>query len=181
MQRTYIIIFIYNNNTSLFLSSRFSLMAALQYLIFLFFFFFFFFLLLQNATSVSPLPLSRRPIHSNFAKHPRRIPMVFPVNRSSCDLFSGEWVRDETYPLYNAEECGGGMIDPGFDCQTYGRPDSDYLKFRWKPFNCDVPRSVKTHSLATSLDQYIDLVKLIGYNLTLIHLLLRNIDIDVII
>ncbi|KAL0667330.1 hypothetical protein Bca4012_030034 [Brassica carinata] len=114
-------------------------MSALQCLTFLFLF-----LLLQNATSASPLPLRRRPVHnnsthSNFAKHPRRR-VVFPVNRSSCDLFAGEWVRDATYPLYRVEECGRGMIDPGFDCQTYGRPDSDYLKFRWKPFNCDVPR-----------------------------------------
>nr|VDD14142.1 unnamed protein product [Brassica rapa] len=113
-------------------------MSALQCLTFLFLF-----LLLQVATPASPLPLDRRrrvldnSNHSNFAKHPRRV--VFPVNRGSCDLFAGEWVRDETYPLYRAEECGGGMIDPGFDCQTYGRPDSDYLKFRWKPFNCDVP------------------------------------------
>ncbi|KAG2308586.1 hypothetical protein Bca52824_028334 [Brassica carinata] len=113
-------------------------MSALQCLTFLFLF-----LLLQVPTPASTLPLGRRrPIldnsnHSNFAKHPRRV--VFPVNRGSCDLFSGEWVRDEAYPLYRAEECGGGMIDRGFDCQTYGRPDSDYLKFRWKPFNCDVP------------------------------------------
>ncbi|KAJ4891292.1 Protein trichome birefringence-like 45 [Raphanus sativus] len=121
-------------------------MSALQCLTFLFLFLF----LLQDATSASPLPLRRRPVHnnsthSNFAKHPRRR-VVFPVNRSSCDLFAGEWVRDETYPLYRTEECGKGMIDPGFDCQTYGRPDSDYLKFRWKPFNCDVPRLTKlTH------------------------------------
>ncbi|KAF3578780.1 hypothetical protein DY000_02034764 [Brassica cretica] len=117
-------------------------MSALQCLTFLFLF-----LLLQVATPASPLPLGRRrPVldnsnHSNFAKHPRRA--VFPVNRGSCDLFAGEWVRDETYPLYRAEECGGRMIDRGFDCQTYGRPDSDYLKFRWKPFNCDVPRLTK--------------------------------------
>uniref|UniRef100_A0A1J3DUD9 Protein trichome birefringence-like 45 n=1 Tax=Noccaea caerulescens TaxID=107243 RepID=A0A1J3DUD9_NOCCA len=112
-------------------------MSAVQCLTFLFLS-----LLLQMATSATPLPLLRRPVHNhgNFAKHPRRNPVVLPVNQSRCDLFAGEWVRDETYPLYNVEECGGGMIDPGFDCQTYGRPDSDYLKFRWKPFNCDVPR-----------------------------------------
>ncbi|CAN7061108.1 unnamed protein product [Brassica rapa subsp. trilocularis] len=128
----------YNNNISSLHSLQASLMSALQCLTFLFLF-----LLLQVATPASPLPLDRRrrvldnSNHSNFAKHPRRV--VFPVNRGSCDLFAGEWVRDETYPLYRAEECGGGMIDPGFDCQTYGRFDSDYLKFRWKPFNCDVP------------------------------------------
>lgn len=118
-------------------------MSAVQCLTFLFLS-----LLLQMATSATPLPLLRRPVHNhgNFAKHPRRNPVVLPVNQSRCDLFAGEWVRDETYPLYNVEECGGGMIDPGFDCQTYGRPDSDYLKFRWKPFNCDVPRLYKlTH------------------------------------
>lgn len=147
-------------------------MAAVQCLTFLFLF------LLQNATSASPLPLFRRPNqsnHSNFAKHPRRNPVVLPVNHSSCNLFAGEWVRDETYPLYRAKECGGGIIDPGFDCQTYGRPDSDYLKFRWKPFNCNVPRLYKlTVTISTLLDRYIDLVKLFWSLFTLIILFFRK-------
>ncbi|GJX34700.1 protein PMR5 [Tanacetum coccineum] len=50
----------------------------------------------------------------------------------------GSWVHDETYPIYQASSCP--LIDPEFNCQMYGRPDSDYLKYRWKPANCELPR-----------------------------------------
>lgn len=68
--------------------------------------------------------------------HDRR-PMV-QANQSSCSLFEGSWVRDDSYPLYRYSECP--FIDPEFNCQMYGRPDSGYLKYRWKPLNCNLPR-----------------------------------------
>ncbi|KAK6163191.1 hypothetical protein DH2020_000055 [Rehmannia glutinosa] len=58
-------------------------------------------------------------------------------NQSSCALFMGSWVRDETYPEY---QYSCPMIDPQFNCQMYGRPDTDYLKYRWQPVNCQIPR-----------------------------------------
>ncbi|XP_010521954.1 PREDICTED: protein trichome birefringence-like 45 [Tarenaya hassleriana] len=95
--------------------------------------------LLQLATSALSLPLlphhNNITRHSHFAKNHR----PRPQNRSGCSLFEGAWVRDETYPLYRPSDCGG-VIDREFDCQTYGRPDSDYLKFRWQPFSCRIPR-----------------------------------------
>ncbi|XP_075514567.1 protein PMR5-like [Primulina tabacum] len=62
---------------------------------------------------------------------------VLQANVSSCDLFSGSWVRDESYPVYQSS-CP--IIDPEFNCQMYGRPDTDYLKYRWQPSNCQIPR-----------------------------------------
>lgn len=62
---------------------------------------------------------------------------MLQANQSSCSLFVGSWVRDDTYPLYSSS-CP--IIDPEFNCQAYGRPDTDYLKYRWKPVNCDPPR-----------------------------------------
>lgn len=50
----------------------------------------------------------------------------------------GTWVRDESYPVYQSSACP--IIDPEFNCQMYGRPDSDYLKYRWQPANCVLPR-----------------------------------------
>uniref|UniRef100_A0A0E0KCE1 Uncharacterized protein n=1 Tax=Oryza punctata TaxID=4537 RepID=A0A0E0KCE1_ORYPU len=58
----------------------------------------------------------------------------------SCDVFSGSWVRDDggggaaAYTGYNCP-----VIDAEFNCQLYGRPDSDYLRYRWKPAGCELP------------------------------------------
>ncbi|XP_027077960.1 protein trichome berefringence-like 7 [Coffea arabica] len=57
---------------------------------------------------------------------------------NSCDVFDGNWVLDYRYPLYNASECP--FVEQGFNCLENGRMDKEYLKWRWKPKNCDIPR-----------------------------------------
>ncbi|PIA40888.1 hypothetical protein AQUCO_02400150v1 [Aquilegia coerulea] len=57
---------------------------------------------------------------------------------SNCDLYSGKWVKDEQYPLYQPSTCP--YVDEAFSCQGNGRPDSEYLKWRWKPDGCELPR-----------------------------------------
>ncbi|KAK9096387.1 hypothetical protein Sjap_021884 [Stephania japonica] len=60
-----------------------------------------------------------------------------PVDEK-CDLFDGHWVPDSSYPLYNASECP--FAERGFNCLANGRKDRDYLKWRWKPKNCELPK-----------------------------------------
>ncbi|CAN4106503.1 unnamed protein product [Withania somnifera] len=56
----------------------------------------------------------------------------------SCHLFEGSWVKDDNYPIYKPGSCP--YVDEAFDCQTNGRPDSQYLHWRWKPHGCHLPR-----------------------------------------
>lgn len=59
---------------------------------------------------------------------------------TSCDIFDGNWVLDDSnsYPLYKPGSCP--FIDDSFNCFKNGRPDSDYLRLRWKPHGCHIPR-----------------------------------------
>lgn len=63
----------------------------------------------------------------------------------TCDVFDGNWVPDDGYPLYNAFECP--FVEQGFNCLANGRVDEDYLKWRWKPKNCNIPRVNVQHVL----------------------------------
>ncbi|KAJ8755710.1 hypothetical protein K2173_022709 [Erythroxylum novogranatense] len=60
------------------------------------------------------------------------------ASNEKCDFFTGTWVVDGSYPLYNASACP--FIEREFSCQMNGRPDSAYTKYRWKPLRCDLQR-----------------------------------------
>lgn len=55
-----------------------------------------------------------------------------------CDVFDGDWVWDESYPLYQSNGCP--FLDEGFRCSENGRPDLFYTKWRWQPRYCNLPR-----------------------------------------
>ncbi|KAG5243813.1 protein trichome birefringence [Salix suchowensis] len=59
-------------------------------------------------------------------------------NLANCDFFDGEWVKDDSYPLYKPGSCS--LVDEQFNCIHNGRPDKGYQKYKWKPKGCTLPR-----------------------------------------
>ncbi|KAL5723470.1 hypothetical protein ACHQM5_006868 [Ranunculus cassubicifolius] len=58
------------------------------------------------------------------------------VNKK-CDLFKGEWVPNPDAPYYTNETCS--VIFDHQNCMKFGRPDMDFIKWRWKPDDCELP------------------------------------------
>ncbi|XP_048602998.1 protein trichome birefringence-like [Brassica napus] len=56
----------------------------------------------------------------------------------NCEFFDGEWIKDDTYPLYEPGSCK--IVDEQFNCISNGRPDKDFQKLKWKPKTCTLPR-----------------------------------------
>jgi len=73
-------------------------------------------------------------VHLNFSHS-----MLNKRVARKCDLFSGTWVRDASYPLYPAGQCPY-LMEGRVNCRKNGRPDSDYEKWRWQPNGCSIPR-----------------------------------------
>ncbi|KAL8167618.1 hypothetical protein V2J09_009117 [Rumex salicifolius] len=62
-----------------------------------------------------------------------------PFNGGKCNIFRGRWVHEKhSLPSYNYTSCP--FIRPQFDCQRNGRPDSEFLRFRWQPHECSLPK-----------------------------------------
>ncbi|KAL4560261.1 hypothetical protein LXL04_032411 [Taraxacum kok-saghyz] len=59
-------------------------------------------------------------------------------NLLNCNMFDGNWVRDESYPLYKPGSCS--LIDEQFNCFANGRPDKGFQMLKWKPNACTLPR-----------------------------------------
>ncbi|EPS67152.1 hypothetical protein M569_07623, partial [Genlisea aurea] len=59
------------------------------------------------------------------------------LDRDQCDLFSGEWVPNPEGPYYTNETCNA--IQEHQNCLKFGRPDEGFLKWQWKPDECELP------------------------------------------
>ncbi|XP_023642718.1 protein trichome birefringence-like 20 [Capsella rubella] len=57
--------------------------------------------------------------------------------KRECDIFSGEWIPNPEAPYYTNTTCRA--IHEHQNCIKYGRPDLGFMKWRWKPKECDLP------------------------------------------
>ncbi|KAF3794426.1 trichome birefringence-like 33 protein [Nymphaea thermarum] len=77
-----------------------------------------------------------------------RVPFSIGKTEDGCNLFAGNWVKDEAFhPNYQEHECP--YIQPQLTCKEHGRPDSDYQHWRWQPHGCSLPRFNATLMLET--------------------------------
>lgn len=56
---------------------------------------------------------------------------------TTCDLFSGEWVPNPGGPYYTNTTCQ--TIQEHQNCMKFGRPDTEFMKWRWRPDDCELP------------------------------------------
>ncbi|MCO5611947.1 hypothetical protein L7F22_066207 [Adiantum nelumboides] len=54
-----------------------------------------------------------------------------------CNIWKGKWIRHRTPPAYTNITCK--FIQGHQDCLKNGRPDLQYLHWRWKPHDCELP------------------------------------------
>lgn len=81
-----------------------------------------------------PAPLSKNPAHLAARYHADDIKIT--DDQEHCDVFTGEWVPNPDAPYYTNRTCWA--IHEHQNCMKYGRPDTDFLKWKWKPDGCEM-------------------------------------------
>ncbi|KAK8694470.1 hypothetical protein V6N13_072021 [Hibiscus sabdariffa] len=95
-------------------------------------------------------PLLGYPLYLLKASSPKPSPVTAYDSRESelrssirlsegedCDIFSGEWVPNHNAPYYTNTTCWA--IHEHQNCMKYGRPDTEFMKWKWKPEGCELP------------------------------------------
>ncbi|KAL8528550.1 hypothetical protein ACS0TY_006102 [Phlomoides rotata] len=59
------------------------------------------------------------------------------IDDEQCDLFSGQWVPNPDGPYYTNDTCDA--IQEHQNCLKFGRPDTGFLNWRWRPDDCELP------------------------------------------
>lgn len=99
---------------------------------------------LPSHVSTAPQPTNSYPCSAADARRPCSggDPTLHRLDHAvggggECDLFTGDWVPDPNGPYYTNETCDA--IQEHQNCMKFGRPDTGYLKWRWRPDACELP------------------------------------------
>ncbi|XP_026379461.1 protein ALTERED XYLOGLUCAN 4-like [Papaver somniferum] len=85
---------------------------------------------LDNTVNVSQKHVN----HTAMAINPKKE----RVAEKKCDLFKGRWIPDLNGSLYTNWSCP--TMPSSKNCHKHGRKDVDYMNWRWKPNECELPR-----------------------------------------
>ncbi|CAB4305088.1 unnamed protein product [Prunus armeniaca] len=89
-----------------------------------------------NSNPLVPSSSSSSQDHLNDHVHEEDdLPSV--TSNLKCDIFTGEWVPNPEAPYYTNKTCWA--IHEHQNCMKYGRPDTEFMKWRWKPDGCELP------------------------------------------
>jgi hypothetical protein len=94
-------------------------------------------LAVKNSSGASPDNLGSQDPNLNEEAVPMKMDLPWG-SAAHCDVYDGNWVFDESYPFYTSNSCP--FIDEGFSCEANGRTDRRYMKWRWQPKHCNIPR-----------------------------------------
>ncbi|KAJ9687049.1 hypothetical protein PVL29_015773 [Vitis rotundifolia] len=82
------------------------------------------------------------------------LPRFLEEGADGCNVFDGNWVRDDSYPLYQSQNCS--LLDDGFHCSENSRPYSFYTKWlfvgdsiginQWESLLCMLSSAVSNKS-----------------------------------
>ncbi|KAH1049225.1 hypothetical protein GLYMA_08G021600v4 [Glycine max] len=90
--------------------------------------------ILEHAPELLPVPET-----PTILEHaPETEDQLSPTDSKKCDYFSGDWVPNPSGPAYTNESCD--LIVSHQNCLKNGRPDTEFLYWRWAPRDCDLPQ-----------------------------------------
>lgn len=82
-------------------------------------------------------PSSSQPSEPKAAEEKEEEVIKIEDDEDKCDVFTGEWVPNPKAPYYTNTSCWA--IHEHQNCMKYGKPDTGYMNWRWKPDGCDLP------------------------------------------
>ncbi|KAL6587605.1 Protein trichome birefringence-like 19 [Orobanche minor] len=85
-----------------------------------------------SSYNINPSSSDSRTITSNPPAEDIRI----TDEKERCDVFTGEWIPNPDAPYYTNTTCWA--IHEHQNCMKYGRPDLEFMGWRWKPDGCDL-------------------------------------------
>ncbi|KAK6928231.1 Trichome birefringence-like, N-terminal domain [Dillenia turbinata] len=71
--------------------------------------------------------------------HQKQVPNhTHTGDNEECDIFKGHWIQDPNAYLYDNLSCP--TLPDWKNCFKHGRKDREFVNWRWKPENCELPR-----------------------------------------